>query len=114
MATALYEQYRPKGWDDVIGQDKAVRRAQAIAGRGYGGRAFWISGASGVGKTTIAYILAGQVADTDETLLLDATDLTPDRSRDLEQVLHPSRGAQGGRAVAIYEPHVLRQSLIRL
>ncbi len=48
MATALYEQYRPKRWDDVIGQDKAVRRAQAIASRGYGARAFWISGASGV------------------------------------------------------------------
>ncbi len=73
MATALYEQYRPKGWDDVIGQDKAVRRAQAIASRGYGGRAFWISGASGVGKTTIAYILAGQVADPEYIQELDAT-----------------------------------------
>ncbi len=53
-----------------------MRRAQAIASRGYGGRAFWISGASGVGKTTIAYILAGQ-----DSLFDDHEDAHPLLSR---------------------------------
>ncbi len=113
MATALYEQYRPKGWDDVIGQDKAVRRAQAIASRGYGGRAYWISGASGVGKTTIAYILAGQIADPEYIQELDATDLTPARLREVEQVMHLYGGGQGGRAFVVNEAHGLRQDTIR-
>ncbi len=113
MATALYEQYRPTCWDDVIGQDKAVRRAQAIAGSGYGGRAFWISGASGVGKTTIAYILAGQVADPEYIQELDATDLTPARLREVEQVMHLYGGGQGGRAFVVNEAHGLRQDTIR-
>ncbi len=59
----LTEQYRPKTWADVVGQDKAIARIQALAKRGLAGRAFWIAGASGTGKTTIARILAREVAD---------------------------------------------------
>ena len=45
----LFEQYRPASWDDVVGQDKAIRRFRAIAKRGIGGRSFWITGQSGTG-----------------------------------------------------------------
>ena len=50
----LTEQYRPQAWADVVGQDKIVQRIQALAKRGLAGRAYWISGQSGTGKTTIA------------------------------------------------------------
>lgn len=50
---SLFEQYRPANWSQVIGQEKAVAKIQQLAKRGLGGRAYWISGQSGTGKTTI-------------------------------------------------------------
>ena len=54
----LYEQYRPRAWPDVVGQDKVVKRIMALRKRGLAGRAYWLSGASGTGKSTIARLLA--------------------------------------------------------
>src|SRR5262245_17092896 len=54
----LAEQYRPRAWADVVGQDRAVNRIQGLVKRGLGGRAFWLSGQSGTGKTTIARLIA--------------------------------------------------------
>ena len=45
----LTERYRPQTWGDVAGQDKAVARLRALAKRGLGGRAYWLSGQSGTG-----------------------------------------------------------------
>lgn len=59
----LHERYRPKVWADVVGQPKALERLEALRSRGLGGRAYWISGASGVGKTTVARLLAAEIAD---------------------------------------------------
>jgi len=60
----LYEQYRPRSWSDVIGQDKVVGKLQALAKRdGWAGRAYWLTGQSGTGKTTIARLIAAEVAD---------------------------------------------------
>jgi replication-associated recombination protein RarA len=59
----LTEQYRPKSWADVVGQDKLVQRIQGLAKRGLAGRAYWLSGQSGTGKTTIGRLIAAEVAD---------------------------------------------------
>ena len=64
----LYQQYRPATWDDFVGQSKAVKAIRRIIERdGFDRGAFWIeaSGAnnSGVGKTTLAWIIARQLAD---------------------------------------------------
>ncbi len=56
----LYEKYRPKSFDKVLGQDKAIKKIKKVLSRGWKGRAWWISGASGVGKTTLARIIAEQ------------------------------------------------------
>ena len=40
----LFEQYRPKALDDVLGQPKAVKTIERLIERGIGGRALWISG----------------------------------------------------------------------
>ena len=77
----LYEEYRPRCWDDLVGQDKAVRQAKALGKRGYGGRAYWISGASGVGKTTVARLIAAEVADDHYVQELEASALTAARLR---------------------------------
>ena len=59
----LDEKYRPKKLDDLVGQDKAIGIIRRLSANGVGGRAFWLTGQSGTGKTTIARILAGMVAD---------------------------------------------------
>lgn len=57
----LYKKYRPKTWDDVIGQDGVVKslKDDVVAHRKYTGYLF--SGPRGCGKTTLAWILAKAV-----------------------------------------------------
>ena len=57
---SLYETSRPATFDAVVGQERAVKVRSRLS---LGGRAFWITGSSGTGKTTLARIIAGQVAE---------------------------------------------------
>jgi replication-associated recombination protein RarA len=72
----LTEKYRPQKWADVAGQDKALSKCQLLIKRGLGGRAIWISGQSGTGKTTIARLLAAEIAGPDYITEWDASALT--------------------------------------
>ena len=48
MANTLYQQYRPKSWSDLVGQDKAVAVARRIVERqGFDRGAFFIDCAGG-------------------------------------------------------------------
>ena len=58
----LYEQYRPTTWAEIVGQDKVIARIEHLRLRGLAGRAYWIAGQSGTGKTTIARLLASENA----------------------------------------------------
>ena len=78
---SLFEQYRPRCWEDVIGQDKAVAVCKLQVQRGLGGKAIWISGKSGTGKTTLAKLLAAEFADE-----LDVEELTADGLKRVEVV----------------------------
>ena len=72
----LYEQYRPQGWAEVVGQEKVLAKIDRLRSRGLAGRAFWLSGQSGTGKTTIARLIASEVAEGWNTDEVDATDLS--------------------------------------
>jgi DNA polymerase-3 subunit gamma/tau len=110
----LTEQYRPRTWSDVVGQDKVVRRVQALAKRGLSGRAYWISGGSGQGKTTIGRLIAAEVADEICIEEVDASALTVAQLRELEHEMQVRGwGAKGGRAYVINEAHGLRKDVIR-
>jgi len=110
----LFEQYRPSAWSDVVGQDKTVARIQLLAKRGLAGRAFWLSGQSGTGKTTIARLIAAGVADDFNVEELDATDLTPAALREIERSMQTrGLGEKAGRAYIVNESHGLRKDSIR-
>ena len=47
----------------LAGQDKVLAKIDRLRKRGLAGRAFWLSGPSGVGKTTVARLLASELAD---------------------------------------------------
>lgn len=111
MSPPLYERYRPTCLDDVIGQPKAVQRIESVGSPG--GHAYWISGASGTGKTTLAGIIAAMIADRFYVEELDATALTPARLRDVEQTMGLYGGGKGGRAYIVNEAHGLKSSTIR-
>ncbi len=110
----LHEQYRPNTWTDVIGQDKAVQRIQTLAKRGISGRAWWIAGQSGTGKTTLARLIAAEVADPFCTVEIDAGELTVSRLRTLERSMTMyGFGSKTGRAFIVNESHGLTAPVIR-
>ena len=111
--SSLSEQYRPRTWDEVLGQDRVLKMIRTVKKRGVAGRAFWISGQSGTGKTTIARLLAQEIAEDLCIDELDATDLTPARLREVERTMWLIGFGRGGRAYVINEAHGLRRDTIR-
>ena len=98
----LAEQYRPTTFDDVVGQDKALARLGALRRRGLAGRAYWINGQSGTGKTTIARLIASEVADPFNVVEIDAGELTRAKLAELERVAGLyGMGAKPGRAYLV-------------
>lgn len=112
----LTEKYRPSAWSDVAGQDKTVAKCRALIARGLGGRAVWIAGQSGTGKTTIAKLLAAEIAAPDYTEEVDAAGLTVAELQEIER--HWSHtclfgGDKQGRAYIVNEAHAMRKPVIR-
>lgn len=112
---SLFERYRPRTWGDLIGHRKVRVVVDKMRETGsLGGRAFLITGPSGVGKTSIAYLIAGEVCDPDNFVELDAGDLTPAKMDELEKSLrYKCIGQKSGRAILINECHGLRKDTIR-
>lgn len=108
----LHERQRPRDFDDVIGQDRAIERIRTAGDPG--GQTFWISGSSGIGKTTLARIIAGLVADSYYIIEYDSADQFKQAELDsmIEHMGLYSLG-RGGRAWIINESHGLRAPIIR-
>lgn len=109
----LHESYRPRTWSEFIAQDKAVERINALRPRGLSGRAFWLSGQSGTGKTTLAYLIAREIAEDDAIEEIDASDCTPVRLKEFERMSHYRAFGKGGRALLVNESHGLSKAAIR-
>ncbi len=110
----LRELYRPKCWGDVVGQPKALATIDRLRRRGLAGRAYWLSGKSGVGKTTIAKLLAGEIADALNVEEYDAAELTPTRIKEMERASHCTRlGDKPGLVYLVNEAHGLRSDAVR-
>jgi ATPase family associated with various cellular activities (AAA) len=114
-ANSIFEKYRPKTWNELIGQEAIVKRIETIRQRfdGLGGKAFWLTGASGTGKSTAARLIANEVAQCDFGMMeLDASDLTADFLRDYDRrtVGRPLGG--NGWAFIANEAHLLSKAQI--
>lgn len=112
MAT-LADKYRPASWDELYGQDDAKRRLIALEQRGLGGRAYWLSGKSGTGKTSIARLIAQRVAGEFGTIELEAGTMTPKDVEDLQRKTRCRPIGADGWCFVINEAHGLRSDTMR-
>jgi len=112
----LFEKYRPATFGDVVGQDKALRQLDTIRKRSgtLGGQAYFVSGASGTGKTTIARLIAAEVADDYAIDEIDASEVNAERLANIPRDMqYRPLGAKGGRAWIVNEVHGLRVDQVR-
>lgn len=110
--TALHERYRPRSWADVVGQPKALATIERLRAAGLGGRAYWLSGQSGTGKSTIAKLIAAEVADEWGTQELDGGQVDTATLDELERDCQ-RRPFGKGACLLINEAHGLRAPIIR-
>lgn len=106
----LSEKYRPRELSEIVGQDKLLREIADLCPDGnYGGRAWWISGPTGCGKTTLARILARAVADKFAIRELDGRVLTPTMVLGFENDVERSLF---GAAIIVNESHHIRPEVM--
>ena len=110
----LYQKYEPKDWGDVVGQDEAIATLMEIKRRdSLAGRAYWIAGLSGTGKSTIAKLIAQEVASEWFIEEIDACGWTPAAVQELERSMHISAWGKGGKAYIVNEAHGIRRHTMR-
>lgn len=61
MTQALYRKWRPRQWDEVVGQEHILQTLTNAVRAGRTGHAYLFAGPRGTGKTTVARILAKAV-----------------------------------------------------
>lgn len=66
---ALYRKYRPRRFEEVVGQDEAVAVLRRALEEKTLAHAYLFSGTRGVGKTTIARILAREAGASEEDII---------------------------------------------
>ena len=61
MSQALYRKYRSRSLDEVLGQDHVTGILRRALERGKVAHAYLLTGPRGVGKTSVARILAHEI-----------------------------------------------------
>lgn len=89
MGQALYRKYRPKSLADVVGQEHITTTLEKAVKTGRISHAYLFSGPRGVGKTSIARILAHEVNGlpyTDDSVHLDIIEIDAASNRRIDEI----------------------------
>lgn len=104
----LTEKYRPRDWPEVIGQTAVC---ETLAGfeedDTLAGRAYFIVGGSGRGKTTIARLIASKISNQWNTQEMDALDCNAEFIREASEVFMYAPMGCSSRCYIINESHGL-------
>lgn len=105
---SLITKYRPKTWDEVIGQDAVVKAFKRSIQK-VKSHAYLLHGPSGTGKTTLARIAAaGAMVGSADCVEVDAATFSGvDDTRALTQSMGYRPISGGNRAIIMDECHVL-------
>ncbi len=116
MSKALYRKYRSKKLSEIVGQEHITRTLERALKEGRLSHAYLFTGPKGVGKTSIARILAHEINKlpyTDETTHLDIIEIDAasnrriDEIRDLREKVHITPTSAQYKVYIIDEVHML-------
>src|SRR3990167_4602591 len=89
MSQALYRKNRPKKLDDVLGQEHIITTLKNAIKTGKISHAYLFTGPRGVGKTSVARILAHEVNKLpydDESMHLDIIEIDAASNRRIDEI----------------------------
>lgn len=116
MGQALYRKYRPRSFSEAVGQEAATKTLEQAIKTGRISHAYLFAGPHGVGKTTIARILAHQINDLPyerDEFHLDIIEIDAasnrriDEIRDLREKVHIAPTSAKFKVYIIDEVHML-------
>ena len=109
---ALYTKYRPKSFKDVIGQEHVTNVLEESIKLGNIAHAYLFSGTRGIGKTSIARILAKEIGtSTDDLYEIDAASNTGvDDIRELNESVNTLPFDSKYKVYILDEVHMLSKS----
>jgi len=116
MGQALYRDYRPKNFDEVVGQQHITSTLKRAISGGRIRHAYLFTGPKGVGKTSVARILAHEVNElpySDDSINLDIIEIDAasnrriDEIRDLRDKVHITPTSAKYKVYIIDEVHML-------
>lgn len=89
MGQALYRKYRSKSLDEIIGQEHITRTLAEALKQGRISHAYLFTGPRGVGKTSIARILAHEINGlpyTDDSMHMDIIEIDAASNRRIDEI----------------------------
>src|SRR5665647_424269 len=89
MGQALYRKYRSKSLDEIVGQEHIITALKTALKKGRLSHAYLFTGPRGVGKTSIACILAHEINNlpyTDEDAHIDIIEIDAASNRGIDEI----------------------------
>jgi replication-associated recombination protein RarA len=109
----LYEKWRPKSLDEIVGQDEVVKRLKLLRDTsGYVGQVLWFHGPSGGGKSSAARVIANEVNAPYRPVSINAQRVTLEMVRDWQLCCRMRPLGAKGHAFVVDESHLLRGPII--
>src|SRR5277367_3437236 len=89
MGQALYRKYRPKSLKEVVGQEHITQTLEQAIKQGRISHAYLFTGPRGVGKTSVARILAHEINGlpyTDDSAHIDIIEIDAASNRRIDEI----------------------------